>query len=232
MAEPVKGSNVLLQIYKDGDYQDFLCATECSIDFETESKSVKTIGDGVWKRYRPQSIGYTVNLTGLVRLDVADPVSFDLLDYQMQFTDLTYRMTFEDDAANIKAIYGTGIVEKTSLSGNSDGFANSQFTIKGNGEPTVLDTLDVCALTVTAFTATFYAIGEGGENSYTLAVTVTGSGTLDRIEYQIDGGARQVAGYSAPYYITATSGSHSITVIPVCSNGSDGTSMTQTLTLT
>lgn len=232
MADPVKGSNVLLQIYKGGDYADFLCATDCSIDFETEKKSVKTVGDGIWKRYKGQSIGYTINLSGLIRLDVADPVAFDLLDYQTQFVDVTYRMTFEDDAANIKAIYGTALVEKTSLTGGSDGFATGQFVLVGNGEATILDTLDICALTVTAFTATFYAIGEGGNNSYTLGVTVTGTGTLDRIEYQIDGGARQVAGYSAPYYITATSGSHSITVIPVCSNGSDGTSFTQTLTLT
>lgn len=232
MAEPVKGSNVLLQIYKDGAYADFLCATDCAIDFETEKKSVKTVGDGVWKRYKPQSIGYTINLSGLIRLDVADPVAFDLLDYQTQFIDVTYRMTFEDDAANIKAIYGTAIVEKTSLNGSADGFATGQFVLSGNGAPTILNTLDICDLEVTAFTATFYAIGEGGENTYTLGLTIVGAGTIDRIEYQIDGGARQVSGYSAPYRINATSGSHSITIIPVCSNGLDGTSFTQTLILT
>ena len=226
MAEPVKGSNVLLQIYKDGAYADFLCATDCSIDFETEKKSVKTVGDGVWKRYKPQSIGYTINLSGLIRLDVADPVAFDLLDYQTQFIDVTYRMTFEDDAANIKAIYGTAIVEKTSLNGSSDGFATGQFVLSGNGVPTILNSLTACDIVIT----TLFKDATNLPLYYYFNVSAYTGSTPDRFEYAIDGGARQVS-FTSDWTVTGlSSGSHTIEIWPICENGFDGTKFTDTFT--
>lgn len=227
MADPVKGSNVLLQIYKAGEYRDFLCATDCSISFETEKKSVKTITDGVWRRYRPQNIGYTITLNGLVKLNTGnDPAAFDILDYQTSFTDVTYRMTFEDDAANVKAIFGTAMVEKTDLSGGADGFANSSFTLVGNGEPTILDSLTACDTVIT----TLLKDATNLPLFYAFTVTAYTGTAPDRYEYAIDGGARQVS-FTADWTVTGlSSGVHTIEIWPVCPNGFDGTKFTDTFT--
>ena len=137
MADPVKGSNVLLKIYKGGNYVDFVCATDVSIDFKTDLQSVKTIGDGYWQRYRIQSIGYTIRLSGLIKIGDAEATTWDLLDYEVNMTELLYKMTFDDLEGGLRVISGAGTIESTSINGGTDGFAKSDFTIYGNGPLTI-----------------------------------------------------------------------------------------------
>lgn len=226
----VLGKNAILQIYKAGQYRDYAIASDISIDFKTETKSVKTIGDGVWKRSRGQSIGYTISLSGLVKVGTFDdPIAWDLLEYQVQFADLNYRIIFQEGAV-LKVIQGTALVDSTQLSGPSEGFATGQFNMIGNGVPTILDSLTACNLTITTVTT-----GTANTTAHTIPVTltITGSGSLARIEYTLNGGNRQVSftnSFSVPYPYVLGQGTFNYVFYPVCDNGFDGTSNTLTLT--
>lgn len=222
----VLGKNAILQVYKAGQYRDFAVATDVSIDFKTDTKSVKTIGDGVWKRSRAQAIGYTISLSGLIKVgEFDDPLAFDLLEYQKQFTDLQYRIIFQEGAA-LKVIEGKALVDSTQFSGPSDGFATSQFNMTGNGEPTISDSLIPCNVTVTDITFSQESFG----TPVSIYMVTSGSGTVLKWEYTINGGSVMSA-YTNPFSLTLSPGTKSFTVTPVCTNGFSGTGRTENYTV-
>lgn len=225
----VLGKNAILQFYKAGQYRDFAIATDVSIDFKTETKSVKTIGDGVWKRSRSQSIGYTISLSGLIKVgDFDDPLAFDLLDYQVQFTDIQYRLIFQEGDA-LKMILGNALVESSQYSGPADGFATGTFTLIGNGEPAISDSLNPCDVAISTLTATW----DAGLSKYAVNLTTSGSGSILRYEYTINGGPRNVT-YTLPFYVgnppySSPQITYRVVVYPICTSGFDGTTGTVTI---
>lgn len=221
----VLGKNAILQLYKAGEYRDFAIATDITVDFKTETKSVKTIGDGVWSRVRPQSIGYTISLSGLIKVgEYDDPMAFDVLAYQTNFVDLQYRVIFEE-GVKMKVIQGFAIVESSSFSGPSDGFATGTFNMTGNGEPYIMDGLIPCDITISSVT-----VGTESSGSRTVTMNTTGTGTLHLIEYTIDGGERQSYFGGTSFSISRPAGTWksywTYEFIPVCPNGYDGVSKT------
>lgn len=233
MPESILGQNALIKFYKVDDFYDFACATELSIDFTKETKSVKTIGDGNWNRKRAAKNGCIITASGLVQFDTDPKMDvFDVLDAFMQDTDVVFRIIFEDVSnGNLRVIGGIALPTNVNLSGGAEGFANGSLILEVNGKPVIRDTLEVCDLEVTAFGATLIAPGEGGVNHYSMAVTHTGTSTLLRYEYSIDGAARLLGGLTSPFNFFATSGSHSFEIWPICENGNDGISFSQDLTL-
>lgn len=227
MADPIIGIDVILQVMKAGEYRDFLCATEVAIDIDTETKSVKTVGDGVWARYRGQRLSYVITLNGLIKLNTGDdPAAFDLIDYQTEFLELEYRMIFEDSEGSLKVVYGNALVVKTGLSNPSDGFSTSAFTLNGCGAPVIVDALVACGITVTDITVDL----TGLPFFVTFNYTHTG-GTPLRFEYAIDGGGRLISASSPLTISSPGAGAHSIEIWPVCDNGYDGTSFTKSFTI-
>lgn len=226
----VQGQNVLLQIYKSGQFRDFAVATTVSIDFNSDVKSIKTIGDGVWKRQRQQNISYSIKLDGLIKLNTGDdPATFDVLTYMTNFVDLLYRITFEGVGGGLKVVTGQAIVNSTSLSGGSDGFATSSFVLLGNGVPQINETLTICALSIDSIT-----VGQATIGSYSVPVTmnISGTGTLAHIEYTVNGGNRVVAsGTTFNIACPSTLGAPDMVYVfyPVCTNGFDGTSASLTV---
>lgn len=226
MADPVKGSDVLLQIYKSGQYCDFICATDISIEFKTDLQSVKTIGDGYWQRYRTQSLGYTIKLSGLVNINANEPTAWDMLDYEMNMTEFQYRMTFTDNTGSLKAIFGYGTIESSVLSGGVDGFAKGEFTIFGNGSISISDSAVACNVSVTNITLGY--VSESYINAY---ITTSGSGTLDHLEYTFGGGSR-LSSNSSVIQLTnppLNGASQVLVVYPICGGGYEGTSGTLTI---
>lgn len=231
MAEPVLGSNAIMRVFKNGAYRDFVCATDISIEFTTDIKSVKTVGDGVWKRYRPQSIGYSVTLNGVMKLNETDAVAFDLLNEQIAFHDVLFRITFEDSSSNVKAIFGTGIIESTSLNGPSEGFTTDSFRITGTGEPDIFDTKTPCTATLSANISTR---ADDPSHNYQINITASSSG-CDSIGYSINGAPVVVTdwtgGTTGVIPIQLAAGSNTIYVIPICTNGMYSTAVTLTQTV-
>lgn len=222
MADPIKGSDVLLDVFKDGQYRTYLCATDCSIDIKTDLQSVKTIGDGFWQRYRAQSIGYTVKLSGVVKINSSsDPTALDLLDYVFNLTEFNFRMTMQDDTGAIRAVYGNASIETGSIGGGVDGFAKGDFTLFGNGPLAIGNSISSCDISVTNISATYSGIG----TNQTVYITTAGTGTLDHLEYTIDGGNRITSSSSILTVPNGLSGSsYQLVVYPVCVGGIDGTS--------
>lgn len=225
----VQGKNAIMQIYKGGQYRDFAVATDLTVEFKTDTKSVKTIGDGVWKRSRAQSIGYTISLNGLIKVGTFDdPIAFDLLNYQVQFTDLQYRIIYQE-GSDLKVIQGNALVDSTQLAGPSDGFATATFNMVGNGQPLILDSLIPCNLTISSITT-----GTADTSAHTIPITInlTGTGTLYRIEYTVNGGNRYISystSFSVNYPYVLGQGSFVYVFYPICDNGFEGTSNTLTL---
>lgn len=231
MADPILGSNAILRIYKNYAYRDFLCATDISIEFNTELKATKTIGDGVWKRYKPQNLGYSITLNGLMKLNETDAVAFDLFADQLAFTEVLFRMTFEDTSSNVKAIFGTAIIETTSINGPSEGFVTESFRMMGVGEPDIFDTKTPCTA---SFSATISAYTGEGPYNYQINIS-SATASTQYIDVSINGGARSRTTWggasSGVIYLNLPSGANTIKAIPICTNGYEGTIVTLTQTV-
>lgn len=227
MADPILGSNVVLQIDKAGQYRTYLCAIDCSIDFKTDLQSVKTIGDGYWQRYRAQSLGYVIKLNGLVKMNnINEPTAFDMIDYIFNMAEFNFVLTFEDETGAIKAYYGVGTIESGSLSGGTSDFAKGDFTIYGNGPLTTSNSNVVCDLSVNGISQ-FY----NSTSLVSVNVSYTGSGTLDHFEYTTTTGGNRTSVGSTSFTVPnpASGISYPLTVYPVCVGNIDGGSYTVTI---
>lgn len=228
MAEPVKGIDAVLQFKKGGDYTDYLCAADFTLDISTELKAVKTVGDGVYKRFRGQSLEYSITLNGLIKINTdTDNSVWDMVDHQLGMVGVEYRAIFEDDLGNLKVVYGEIIVERSTLGAGSEGFATGNISYKGNGPITILDALQACDAEILAATVdltnlpTYVGI---------LITSQTGS-TPMRYEYSVDGGGRLI-NYTTDFTLSGLStGSHTVEIWPICDNGFDGISITKTFTV-
>ena len=231
MADPVLGSNAIMRIFKNGAYRDFVCATDISIEFTTELKPTKTVGDGVWKQYKPQSLGYIVSLNGVMKLNETDAAAFDLLAEQIAFHEVLFRITFEDSSSNVKAIFGSGVIESSSFNGPTEGFTTESFKITGTGEPDIFDTKTPCTATLSANISTR---ADDPAHNYQINITASSSG-CDSIGYSINGAPVVITdwtgGTTGVIPIQLASGSNTIYVIPICTNGLFATAVTLTQTV-
>lgn len=226
---PVKGKDVLFQIFDGVGYTSYACATDCSIETSTELKSVKTIGDGNWGKYKAQKNDYQVSLSGVIVLDTAQ-AAFDLLNYQIQGLDVPFQMFFEDaDTGTISIIRGNMLANDSRLGGGSEGFASSDFSFQGNGAYQILDPSTFCESVIT----TIQLIQQGANAT----VRITGhTGNPTRYDYSIDGGGLLTVFTST--YVTDlplgtgySGGTHTVQIIPYCSNGLAGTNFNGTITI-
>lgn len=235
MADPIKGEDVLIQFEKGGDYFNYACAKEVTVNFEMETKSVKTVGSGTWDKKRGQKKRYTVDLSGVVKFDDGTvPHAFDIYDYFDQMVPMNYRIYFtETETTLVKIIQGTILPTNLNLGGGSEGHADGSATFEGDGAPTVSDSLSVCNATLGTFTANS---SEDSPGVVALNFTDGVSNTV-RVEFSIDGGGRDVffpAATETPFLHNITGvapGLHSIEFFPVCENGLDGTSQTKSVTV-
>lgn len=248
MADPVLGRDAIIQFYKGGAYYNYGCASEVEIQFSMETKSVKTVGDGIWKRSRGQSVGYKIELSGVITQDNTIPVAFDLLDYFKNMTDIQFRMLFYDETGLIKIITGNALPTNVNLGGSSEGHATGSITLEGSGEPDQIVTppnpnppgnpgnpqnpVPNCdGEIVTAHIAAIFP----NPGKYVFVDSMTaGSPTISRFDYMIDSSGVFTAftDGSIPTHwklpSAYTSGSHTITITPICDNGFSGTPFTFT----
>lgn len=218
--DAILGKNVLIQFYKTDGFYDYACASNISIHPTMETKSVKTVGDGFYRKRRGQTIDYEIQLDGIISIDDSiKPNAFDLLDYLNNMTDIQFRMMFEDSLNNLKVIEGSGLPVDVNLGGGSEGHASGSAVLAVNGLPDIRNTITACDLVITGFT-----IVKGLTGHYTATVTsYTGSNWL-RWDYSVDGGGR-LSSYSNTWQVLIdplATGTHTIDVYPVCQNGFDG----------
>ena len=234
MADPIKGSDVLIQFDVGDGYFDYACATDVSIEFDMETKSVKTVGDGVWRKKRGQLLGYVISLDGVIKFDDDQvPHAFDLLANLVNMVGIAFRMIFEETTTTLtKVIEGIVLPVRVNLSGPAEGFAGGSATLEGIGAPTITDSITNCEASIDSFTAVGDPDSPGRVN---LNFTGISPDTV-RIEYSIDGGGRQtIFSMSANFLYNingVSAGSHTIVFYTVCENGIDGNSYTKNVTVT
>lgn len=236
MADPITAQDVLIQFQEAGDWFNYACAKEVTIDFSMETKSVKTVGDGNWEKPRGQKKKYTVSLSGVVKFDDDTvPHVFDLYDAFDNMVSVPFRIAFDEpETTLVKYITGSALPTEVSLGGGSEGHAEGDVTLEGDGAPTISNSTDTCAATLGTFTAVGDPDSAGVVN---LNFTTGVSADCVRIEWSVDGGLRDVffpPATGTPFLHGLTgigAGSHSIEFFPMCENGLDGTSQTKSVTV-
>ncbi len=222
----VLASDVTMLIYKDGDYRPFVCATDLSIDTTMEVKEVRTIGDGKWKKPRGQSLSYTISLSGLVTLSGGDPTAFYVLEFMRQMIPVSYRIIYDEVSSGLqKIIEGIALPVSGRLPSGAEGFANSSFEFRGDGEYTVSDSAINCAANIDSASVT---MPPEGSPPGSIAIMFSGaSADTMRIEYAFDGGGRDAfINEGVPNGIILPTGNytgtHDLILYPQCADGEDG----------
>jgi hypothetical protein len=221
--QPILGKNAIIEFKKEGNYVPFVCATSISINVSREKKSVKTIGDGINRRYRTQSIGYTISLSGLIPYDDdIDMTAFDLLPYLQSAVDIEYQIIFQKiDGTTYKLIKGVAGIDSMNFEAPTD-FVRGSIEMTGNGPYVITDIEDVCDKVIrrASFSVT--------SNVLHVGIISLNSGTVPRYDYRIDGGAINTSLFTGwPVNLNSPTG-HIIEIWPVCENGIYGTKYTYT----
>lgn len=228
----LQGRDVLMQFDIGGGFENFLCADTMALQVDTEMKEVSTIGDGAFRKYQPQKLGYSISLGGIIKMDDVDPTSFVLLNYQLQKLPVPFRMFFSDpDSSNIKVVSGNLWKTQTVLTGNQDEFASDSSSFIGDGALVVSDSFTGCTAVITSHTLT-PGVTDSGDS---LRVQLTVNVDTVRVDYRINalstfslfptGGAiDQIIVAGIP------SGSNTITLTPICANGEPGTPLVLSFT--
>jgi len=239
MADPILGTDVIIQFYKGGYFYNYGCAENVEIQFSMETKSVKTVGDGVHKRQKGQSLSYQIELSGLLVDDNTLPVAFDLFDYHRNMADVNFRLLFYDNTGLKKTITGYALPITVNLGGGSEGFGSGNITLAGNGDLTQAITPSNPNPTPNPPTQPLpncdAVIGSAHiglafpDPGIWLKIDTMTSGAVSRYDYTIDGGGVQTAFTANTTPVrwklpnTFAIGSHTVVVTPICDNGYSGT---------
>lgn len=228
----ILGKDVIIQFYKEEEYRNFVCAENITFRGQTETKSVKTIGDGIWARPRLQSNSYTIEVTGIIPYDEPDQVTaFDLTEYWKQGVGINYQMIFNDQTGETyTAIYGVALVTNCEVSGPAD-FAGASFTLQGIGEP-IIGVPPTCESAIVNYTLT----RQGLTFIYRVAILSVTTGSVPRYDWRLDGGSINTSFDTGwPINVSSTSsylyGTHTLEIWPVCENGARGTKLTRQFTI-
>lgn len=232
--EVLHGIDALLYFKNgEGDWLLYGCCETFEVSISTETKSVKTIGDGTNKRSRRQVIGYSVSASGIIRYD--DPTgtfnNFDLLEYQMQGVDIEWKAAYpENDGTEFTYLYGTLLITNTTITAPND-FVNGSFEAEGQGE-LLRGIPPSCSAEINDYTVTqddfSYAL-------YSVAILTLVSGTVPQYHYRIDGGPIDTAlstgwSFNVAGLPGAGLGDHVLEIWPVCDNGIEGVKTTHNFT--
>lgn len=213
MAGVVHGNDVLFLVNNGTSYVPFVCAKDLTLDVASSLISVVTVGDGHWEKFAHQSIGYTITLTGVAKFDNASVTVFDLMQNQLQFVDVDYKMIFRDqESLNYRTIKGMALVERSSITGNYGQFSQTSFSLKGNGAYIVI----TCDAAIGGLTIT------QSEDDETLVTFDDIEGDPASYIYTIDNGFEITTTETELNLGELTPGPHTILVIPVCASGDRG----------
>jgi len=250
MADPILGTDVIIQFYKGGNFFNYGCAESVEIQFSMETKNVKTVGDGVWKRKKGQSLDYQIELSGLIVDDNILPVAFNLLDYFKNMADINFRLLFYDNLGLKKTITGYALPINVNLGGGSEGFATGNITLSGSGTPDQIITppnpnppnpnnpipncdaeIDTAHMDSNHFPTRRFVFIDS---------MVPGGATITRWDYVVQKvGGSYNSGVQTAFTdgniptswrlpVLASVGTFTITITPVCDNGFSGTPYTIT----
>lgn len=208
----INGKDVIFAVKNGGDYVPYLCAKDLTIETIATLIQVATIGDGAHDKFKYQSIGYSINMSGVIKINPDAFSAFNLLFLQLSFLELQYKITFVDqDGINSKIIKGTCLVERNSISGSAGSMALNDVTLRGSGAFSVIE----CDAQIEALIETDLN-GDG-----TVRVTVI-DGFPASFFYQLDSNIEVESTDLTYTFLSPPEGYHTVRVTPACASGKRG----------
>lgn len=225
---PIQGSDAILSILKD-TYVPFICASDITVNVDTTEIATRTVTDGNWAKSDYQTLGFTVTLGGVIVFDADNFDSWQLLINQLGTLPVQFRISFTDENGTSKSMQGTAIVKSSAIQSTPGNVVKGTFSLLGSGQLFTFDGLIPCATMIDSITVN----GQEGDSGI-VTVDYTYTGDLYQILYQIDGtGTWFTALGAVELSIPGLSvENHSIQLIPVCTNGFQGTGLSQAFKVT
>jgi len=220
MSDIVQGMDCLFQLDTGGGYLPFVCAKSFSLSLDSEFVDTTGLTDGQWKAYDYDSLGYQINLGGVMKIiDAAGITVFDIMALQMGFTEVKWRSIYNDTNGNTKVCTGIALISNTTLNVQAGSLIDTPITLQGTGSYTTANTTEVCTGSISNI-----LMGLGADPVYGRVFNITYSG-INRIDYTIDGGASatvfpDVSPYALELIFAA--GVHNMVFTPICANGVSG----------
>lgn len=232
--EVFHGIDAVLFFKKSEEWVPFGCAENVEVNINTETISVKTIGDGQWATSRAQGYNYSVSCSGVVRYDDPDTHHhiFDSIEYQVSGTHIEWLMTFkENDKTTVNtALRGFALITQINVAAPND-FVNSSLEMEGKGE--LLRGLPpVCLAQIGPVHGSDYTVTRrqfGFIYDVAILELVDPSITVTQYHYRVDGGPIETAQSTGWHFSVADGspyGAHVLEIWPVCENGVDGVKTT------
>lgn len=221
----IQGYQAVLWMFRD-TWIPFMCASDISVNMDVDEIAIRTIGDGQYKKFGYQALGYNITLSGLLKFDADNFTGFDMIDNMRNFTNVQFRVTFDDDEGNEKSIQGNALVKSGAVSISPGDLVKNDFTLLGNGAFLFFNGSVSCDTSIDS-------ISPDETSDGTVTATYTYTGPVYQVKYQIDGTGDFVSSLvDIPLVVSGlANGIHSIHIIPLCQNGNEGIGLTQSFSI-
>lgn len=147
----IQGKNCVFQLKIGDDYLTVVCAKSFTFNPVTDMKETTTVGSGFWKEFRPRKLSYTITFNGMfqVAASASQEKIKTMLDYQVTFLPLIYRLIYTDNSNNVMVVDGSCYVTSTLLDASPVNLVNGTTELQGTGPIVVSDVIpDTITMTV------------------------------------------------------------------------------------
>jgi hypothetical protein len=137
----IQGKNCVFQLKIGDDYFTVVCAKSFTFNPVTDMKETTTVGSGFWKEYRPRRLSYTITFNGMFQVEAtaSQEKIKTMVDYQIGFLPLPYRLIYTDNSGNIMNVNGTVYVTSNLLDASPANLVNGTTEMQGTGPIEILD---------------------------------------------------------------------------------------------
>ncbi len=165
----IQGKDAVIYFLVDDVFKLYGCASDITVQVTSGKKSIKTITSGVWDDFTYDTLGYSVTLNGILTYNAAKQTGWDLLQNQINFLKLQYKMVFTDqNSGTVRGIAGTIMIESSQLNVSASDLVKDSYTMPGCGALLVFDGANPCNIVITG-------LAKSGTLVTTISGTYTGS---------------------------------------------------------
>ena len=127
------GSKVQVNLLVGGLFYPLFCGTDCTYKEEKEQVEASTITSGSFKEWRLRMISWSLDVSGLTKIDNVDGqiAYFYLLQTSVRMEIQTIQVVFTDDAGTQVQINGQAYILNSSITGPADNFSEASCTFLG-----------------------------------------------------------------------------------------------------
>lgn len=144
----IQGNSCVFQLKIGDDYMTVICAKSFSINVATEMKDTTTVGGlgtGWWKEKRPRKLEYSISFNGTVQV-IADgdkPTIKTMLQNQVWFLPMDYRIIYEDNSENVMVLMGRVYNANTAINASPANLLDGTIELQGTGPIEIEDALPI-----------------------------------------------------------------------------------------